>query len=292
MNTNPYKVQLAKIINIKEEVEAVKLFRLVPEKKFSFLPGQFVELSIPGYGEAPFAVCSDPFEKKFFELCVRKAGVLTEKLHKLKVGDAVGIRGPYGRGWPIACAQNQKSPKDPLLLNKRRGPTGQAKIKNTNFLLVAGGLGLVPLRPLILAKEKLFGKESKIQLFCGAKSPRDFLFQGEHKEWSKVVDLNFTIDKECEGWKCDIGLVTTLFDKIKVVENARAFLCGPPIMYRFVLEKLKEHNFKDEDIFMSLERRMHCAVGVCQHCAVGSKYVCKDGPVFSRKELKNINGAI
>lgn len=277
---NPYQIELAKIINIKEEAEGVKLFRLrflrkKSNQNFVFSPGQFVEVSIPGFGEAPFAICSDCFEDDFFEICVKRVGKLTAKFHTLRIGDAVGFRGPFGEGWPIANLGKE---------NK--------EIKNKNYLLVAGGLGIAPLRPIILTKEKLLGKISNIQLFYGTRSPRDFLFQDEYNQWGKIVEINLTVDREYSGWQGNIGPVTLLFDKIKIPENSRAFLCGPPIMYKFVLEKLKEHNFKDEDIFLSLERRMHCGLGVCQHCAIGSSYVCKDGPVFSLAELKNIPDAI
>jgi len=156
-----------------------------------------------------------------------------------------------------------------------------------------GGLGFVPLRSLILGKEKFFGKDSKFQIFYGAKNPDEMLFRYEYNRWRENnIELRLTTDKECAGWAGCVGLVTTLFDKFPPAENSRAFVCGPPVMYKSAIAKLKEKNFADEDIFLSLERRMHCAVGVCQHCAVGPYYTCKDGPVFRYDKIKDIEGAI
>ena len=117
-------------------------------------------------------------------------------------------------------------------------------------------------------------------------------FKNEYKIWKRSVDLQITLDKKCPTWKGHVGLITTLFDEIEVVRNAIAIICGPPIMYKFVLKKLKEKKFTDSDIYLSLERRMHCGIGVCQHCAIGSKYVCKDGPIFCWEEIKKIPGVI
>ncbi|MBU4142804.1 FAD/NAD(P)-binding protein [Patescibacteria group bacterium] len=274
---NPYEPQPAKITFISRQTDNIKLFRFeftqkVPGWKFSFKPGQFVELSIPGFGEAPFAPCGDS-QKNYLELCVRKAGKLTEKLHRLTVGDQVGIRGPYGNGvWPIA-KYDFKTQK--------------------NLLLVVGGLGFVPLRSLLINKNNLLGKETKVQIFYGARAPNEMLFRHEYSQWEKQkIQLALTVDKECVGWKGVVGLVTALFDKHEIIQNSVAFICGPPIMYRPILDRLKKLGFSDDDIYLSLERRMHCGFGVCQHCAVGSYYTCQDGPIFSWAQLKNISDAI
>lgn len=276
---DPYLTTNLKIKDIRNETEEIKLFTLVfldkkEEKNFQPLPGQIVEIGYSGFGEGPFAVCSYGFENKFFQICVRKIGKLTNKLHDLKIGDTVTMRGPYGMG---------------TFLETKR-----------NLLLIAGGLGLVPLRPLIQKELKsavllshaqsgsVSRKSPRIQLFYGVKSQNEMIFKSEYKEWKKSIDMHVTLDKEENGWNGHVGLITTLFNAVKVLDNPIAILCGPPVMYKFVVQELKRLNFKDEDIFMSLERRMHCGVGVCQHCAVGSKYVCKDGPVFCYKEIKNI----
>lgn len=268
---NFYKPEKAQIIKIKDEAEGIKKFYLKLKKKFSYQPGQIIEISYPGYGESPVAPCGK-IGQNYLEVCIRKVGRVTEKLHSLKVGDFINFRGPYGNGnWPAKI-------KD---------------LKNKNLLIVVGGLGLIPLRTLLLGKNKFLGKNSKIQIFYGAKTPAEFLFKEDLRNWkNQGIDVNLTIDKACAGWKECTGVVTVLFDKVEVVQNSLALLCGPPIMYRFILEKLKAKGFKDDEIFMSLERRMHCGVGVCQHCAVGTKYVCHDGPVFSYEEIKNIQDAV
>lgn len=265
---NLYQPKKFKILKIKNEPPEVKLFTL--KGAIDFTPGQFVLVGIKGFGEGPFAICSSPEEKKFFELCILKIGSLTSVIHKLKKGDTILIRGPYGHGF-------SRSDKD--------------------ILLVAGGLGIVPLRSLINYEiTKLYEntkRKKRIIVFYGAKTPKDFLFQNEFSFWEKSgVELYLTIDKPCPNWKGQTGLVTSLFDKIPLPDKFSAFLCGPPIMYKFAIEKLKEKNVDDKDIYLSLERRMHCGFGVCQHCAIGSYYVCKDGPVFSWDKIKNIFGAI
>ncbi len=274
---NPYEHHSAKITFISRQTDSIKLFRFeftqpIPGWKFSYQPGQFVELSVPGFGEAPFAPCGNTKEN-YLELCVRNAGKLTAKLHQMKVGDKVGLRGPYGNGvWPLK-KYDFKTQK--------------------NLLIVVGGLGFVPLRSLILGKNDWLGKETKVQIFYGARTPDEMLFRHEYQQWKKQnIQIELTTDKECAGWKECVGLVPTLFDKHEVLQNAVAFICGPPIMYKSVLAKLKKLGFSDNDIYLSLERRMHCGIGVCQHCAVGPYYTCKDGPIFNWAQIKNIPEAI
>jgi len=283
---NPYDTKSAKIVKITDQTPDIKLFEFAFDKMHFQLrldedilhkPGQFMILSLPGFGEAPFAPCSGTRNKNI-ELCIRAAGRLTNRLHALKTGDKVGIRGPFGSGWPSLAGPN------PAELG------GQLK---KNVLIVVGGLGLIPLRTLILGKNDFLDKDAKVQIFYGAKHPSEMLFRNEYDDWRKNgINLQLTIDKVCEDWKGCVGLVTKLFDVASLVLNARAFICGPPVMYKFVLEKLKKHGFSDEDIYLSLERRMHCGIGVCQHCGVGPYYTCKDGPVFQYSRIKNIQGAI
>ncbi len=274
---NPYQPKTAVISRISQQTESIKLFRFNFDQKiwgynFNFQPGQFIELSIPGWGEAPFAPCSAP-GAKYLELSIRKVGRLTNRLHQMKKGDQVSIRGPYGQGWPLGKPE--------------------ASSNNKNLLIVVGGLGLIPLRSLILGKDKFLGKNTKVQIFYGAKVPDEMLFRYEYLKWRENnIQVDLTIDKENANWRGKTGLVTSLFDNTPLVADARAFICGPPVMYKPVLEKLKEKGFADEDIFLSLERRMHCGVGVCQHCAVGPYYTCKDGPVFAYDKIKDIAEAI
>ncbi|PKL72702.1 hydrogenase [Candidatus Kuenenbacteria bacterium HGW-Kuenenbacteria-1] len=269
---NIYQSKTAIIKNIKTQTKEVKLFTLQFKKKkdqkdFFFTPGQFIEVGILGFGEAPFAICSSNVNVDFFQICVRKAGQLTIKLHSLKINDEIQIRGPYGNGFP--------------------------KIENstTNLLLIGGGIGLVPLRSIIKTiQDQKQNIKNKIILFYGVKDYNELLFKDEYKQWEKFLDLHIVLNKPDLKWKGDIGLITVLFDNVKLANgylSLQAFLCGPPIMYKFVVQKLKELNIPDENIFLSLERRMHCGVGICQHCAIGSRYVCKNGPVFNYAEIKN-----
>lgn len=276
---NIYQPQLARIIKIKKQSPVVKLYTLKfldkkLQKEFYCTPGQYVEVGVPGFGEAPFAPCSAFQDKDFFELSIRTVGQLTNKLHQLKVGEEIMVRGPLGLGFP--------------------------ELKGKEVLLVAGGLGIIPLRSLILTEIRNKTAD-KLTVFYGARTPKDFLFRDEFQAWQKAgLNLYLTIDKKYAGWDGPVGVVTTLFDKvfkrpassIQHLGSSAAILCGPPVMYKFVLEKLKEYGFQDENIYLSLERRMHCGVGICQHCAVGPKYVCKDGPVFRYGEIKDIDGVI
>lgn len=228
--TNPYQTRPAKILNIKDLTYNVKLFTL--DHQFDFQPGQFVIAGLPGFGEAAFSL---PAEN---QLAIRKVGTVTSALHRLKIGDKIFIRGPYGNGWP----------------------------KTDSLLVVAGGCGIISLRPLLTKVNTI--------IFYGVGSKKDLLFKDEYKSWP---NLHTSIEPK---------MVTDLFDEINLPENISAFLCGPPIMYKFVIKKLKEHKIPDKKIYLSLERRMYCGIGICQHCAIGTKYVCKDGPVFNLKELK------
>lgn len=246
----------------------MKRFWLRLEEEFEYQPGQIIFLSIPGFGEAAFAPCGKFDDKRVLEMCVRHVGKLTGKLHSMKIGESIGVRGPYGHGWPLS------------------------QVAGKNLLIVVGGMGLVPLRTLLLNKKEYL-PGAKIQIFYGARTPDDFLFQENFSQWKEWgIDLQLTIDKSCPDWNECVGVVTALFDKHPIIENAVAFLCGPPIMYKFVLQKLQEKQFSEENIYMSLERRMHCGIGICQHCAIGSFYTCKDGPVFKYGDIKNIPGAI
>jgi sulfhydrogenase subunit gamma (sulfur reductase) len=270
---NPYQTISVKILKIKEEGSQSKLFTIEAPRGFRFKSGQFVEISLPGFGEAPISICSDPGVKDKFEICVRKVGMVTGALHAAKVGQRIGVRGPYGRPFPLELAQTR------------------------NLLLVAGGLGLEPLRPAIWEIVKNRQKYKKVQIFYGARAENDLLFRDEYEIWmANDIDFNLCLDKPTGQipLKCPViqGVVTVLFEKKPLVENPIAFLCGPPVMYKFVLEKLKKAGFQDQDIYLSLERRMHCGIGVCNHCAVGSFFVCQDGPVFSWEQIKDVKGAI
>jgi len=260
---NEYKINNCKILKIEKEGLDSKTFTLsLPYKGFSFEPGQYVMASIPGFGEAIFGLASEMNDKKSIQITVRKVGTLTTELHKMKKGDVVGIRGSYGRAFPIDSA------------------------KGKNVLILVGGIGIPPLRPLILDTLKNPKKYKKVSIFYGCRDESVLNYTKEFSRWKKVCDLNITLDNP-KTKKYRKGVVTELLDIKNIPADAIAFMCGPPIMYKFVVQKLLGKGLMPENIFMSLERHMDCAQGVCQHCAIGPYYVCKDGPVFSYAELMN-----
>jgi len=236
-------------------------------------PGQFVEVSVFGVGEAPISVSSSPTKKETFQLCVRKMGSLTTKLHMLNVGEKVGIRGPFGHGFDTEF------------------------LKGKDLLFVAGGLGIAPLRSLfnyVLDNRDYYGR---VTLLYGCKEPRELLFGEELIALEKRADVEYkpTVDwcPENEIWSGNIGVITTLIPQVNFdPETTYAIVVGPPIMYKFVIADLKKRNVPDDHIIISLERRMKCGVGKCGHCQINQLYVCKDGPVFNYSKIKGIPEAL
>jgi len=273
---NPYLPDIAVIEKIKQETGTIKTFKLrfldkEVQKSFTFLPGQFVEVSVFGVGEAPISLCSSPFNKKFFEFSVRCVGNVTNALCRLGEGDIVGIRGPYGNDFPLE------------------------KFENKNVVMVGGGVGLPPIKSLIeyiVEKRESF---KKLWLLYGAKDPTDIIFKEEMKKWEKIEEFNLliTVDKPTPEWKGNVGVVTTLFDKTEIpAENTVGVTCGPPIMMKFVVQNFQKIGLKDDQTFLSMERLMQCGIGKCGHCNIGKKYVCQDGPIFTYKELKELTERI
>lgn len=267
---NNLKPKNFKILNVKDEEGGnSKLFTIERPADFEYAAGQFVIISIPGFGEAPISICSSPKIKKSFDLLIRKVGSLTTEVFKKKKGDVLGVRGPYGNGFPLD------------------------KIKNKNFVIVVGGCGVAPLRGVILEiieKREDFGE---VFMFYGVRNPEKLIFKNELKDWSKKIDLHVSFDeleKKDLSIGCDYskGVVTKFFKSVKMPDNLGAFLCGPPVIYRFTIQELKNLKVNDSDIYLSLERRMECGLGICEHCGYGPFYVCKDGPVFSYEQIKGI----
>ena len=274
---NPYHHNLAEILQIEEQTPDTKsyTFKYIDpqqQQEFKFSPGQYMLLSVFGFGEAPFGVCSSPNNTDSIQLTIRNVGHLTKALDKLPVGARVGLRGPYGIGWPME-----------ELLGK-------------NVVLVTGGMGLVPLRPVILEVLENRNKYENLQILYGARCPEELLYKDELYLWENRRDVEYvaTVDRDDEHcWAGNIGVVTTLFDRLTVsAKNSVALICGPPIMYQFVIRDLYNLQFADEQIYLSLERRMKCGVGHCSHCIVGTKFVCQHGPVFRYDEAKNLRGAV
>ncbi|MFA6254487.1 MAG: FAD/NAD(P)-binding protein [Patescibacteria group bacterium] len=270
---NPYLPKLAKVKKIQPETPDMKLFTFQfidknDRDNFEFWHGQFLMLGILGQGEAAFDICSSTKNSTTFELAVRKVGTLTDKLHQLKVNDLVTIRGPFGNGLPLK------------------------NFKEKDLLLISGGCGFVTMRSFVL--DYLAGKLhlGKLNVFYGCANEKNLLFKNEYKKWQKKIDLDIVLDQPTKNWSGPTGVITALFNDQQDFSDTIALVVGPPVMYKFVIEELQKRGMKDSDIYLSLERRMYCGVGVCQHCAIGPYYVCKDGPVFSWQQLKDIPGAI
>ncbi len=251
------------------EIETLFEIQLDDGKPLGHEPGQFVEVSIMGYGEAPISVSSAPDGKRTFELAVRRVGDVTTKLHTLKPGDKIGIRGPFGKGFDVKA------------------------LKGKNLLFIGGGLGIVPMRSLInyvLNNRKDFGE---VTILYGCKRPCELLFRKEVELWDQRKDITHlrSVDKCPEGecWDGEIGVITCLIPKVTFdPKTSIAIVVGPPIMYRFVIRDLKNLGMPDENIIVSLERRMKCGVGKCGHCQINGVYVCREGPVFNYRDVKEL----
>ena len=234
-------------------------------------PGQFVEVSLFGVGEAPFSISSSPTQKGVFEMGIRKVGMLTEVMERMKPGEKVGIRGPFGGGVPVEA------------------------FKGHDVLIVAGGIGLVPMRSMInyvIDNRKDFGR---LVICYGSRTDKELLFTEELKMWQEHADVEFhvTVDHGSPDWTGNTGVITTLIPGLDLdLANTRALICGPPIMYRFALMSLQSKGLPEENIYMSLERRMKCGVGKCGHCQINSSYVCQDGPVYHYPVLKDLQEAL
>lgn len=265
---NPYQSLPAKIEKVIAESSNIKTFVLKPEEDFSFETGQFIELSVPGTGEAPFTPSSNPGIKEKLDVTIMKVGMVTEKLHNINEGADVGIRGPYGYGYPLD------------------------KFKGKEIYIVGGGVGLAPLRSLVLSLLNEADAYKKIVLRYGAKTSQDIIYKEEVKAWSRnnKIDVVLTVDKGDETWKENVGVVTTILNSKDVnTKEAVTIVCGPPIMMKFATFKLLELGFREENIYLSMEKNMSCGLGKCGHCRLGEFYVCKDGPVFTYDRIKHIH---
>jgi sulfite reductase subunit B len=271
--TSIYLPSLAEIVRTEQLTKMEKLFeiKLQNGQELGHQPGQFVEVSLFGIGEAPISVSSSPTKKGSFELAVRAVGNVTKTLHTLNRGATLGIRGPFGKGFPIE------------------------EMKGKDILFVAGGIGLVPLRSLInyvLDNRSHFGR---VFVLFGAKTPAEQLFLDELAKWRQSKDMEYweTVDRSDGQWKGNVGVITTLFPKITVdPQKTIAVIVGPPIMYRFAILEAQVKGIPDDQIIVSLERRMKCGVGKCGHCQINHIYVCQEGPVFSYAKIKDLKEAI
>lgn len=269
-----YLPTAARILDVRPMTNLEKLFRIELPQGVSLghRPGQFVEVSVLGVGEAPISITSSPSRSNgSFELCVRRAGDLTGVLHRMNPGDTIGVRGPFGRGFPYE------------------------RFRGKDLLFVLGGLGLPPARSLINQVLDDRANYGRVIILYGAKHPSEFLFTDEVAEWQSRSDMELlrSVDRPDENWKGHVGVVTTLFPKIEIyARNTVAITVGPPVMYRFVLMELLAKGLADGNIWLSLERRMKCGVGKCGHCQINHLYTCQSGPVFCYAEIKHLEEAL
>jgi NAD(P)H-flavin reductase len=270
------RVYKAEITNIVTLSELDKLFHLritdpQERERFSFKPGQFVMLELPGFGEVPISISSSTVWKGHLELCIRRAGHVTGVLHKARRGAKVGIRGPFGTCFPMAA------------------------MRGHDVLLIAGGLGLAPLRAPIFYVNDNRGDYRNVHILYGTRTPQDLLFTYQFDQWRTVYDvgLSVIVEKPDPGWNGPVGMITQLLDEIRIdAPRTYAIVCGPPVMFKFVCQKLSQLGVPMNRMFVSLERRMHCGMGKCCRCNVGSTYTCLDGPVFDYWSVMNLKEAI
>lgn len=262
---NPYYPIPAKIKKIIPETSTIKTF-VLDGMPVRFEAGQFAELTVPGAGEAPFTPSGSPYADNL-EFTIMKVGRVTETLFGLMEGDRVGVRGPFGKAYPLS------------------------DFKGKDIFIVGGGVGIAPLRSLFLSLVHKIRDYRKIYIRYGARTPNDIIYKYLLTEWQKIenVDILITVDAGDETWKGRVGVVTTILDKIPVdVKTAPTIVCGPPLMMKFTTQRLVQAGFTDRNIYLSMEKNMSCGIGKCNHCRVGKYYCCKDGPVLTWDLVKDI----
>lgn len=271
MNSDALIPQLGVVTDIRQDTPDVKTFRVNAPgggKCFEHMPGQCAMLSIPGVGEAMFSITSSPTNKEFMEFSIKRCGQLTDWLHQMEVGQTVTIRGPYGRNFPV-----------------------EDELKGKDLLFIAGGIGLAPLRSVIdycLANRANYGK---IDIVYGSRSADDLVdYDQICNDWmhAENVNVHLTIDRPQDGWDGHVGFVPAYVKELDFDTNKTALLCGPPIMIKFTLASLQEMGYDKTQVYTTMELRMKCGIGKCGRCNIGSKYVCKDGPVFRCDQLDEL----
>jgi len=269
-SANPLMPEMATVLDITAETPDIKTLRVSGSDglPFDFMPGQCAMLSVPPIGEAIFSITSSPTCRDCLEFSIKDVGSVSGALHALTPGSQIGIRGPYGNGFPVE------------------------KMKGKDLFFIGGGIGLAPLRSLIgycFANRQEYGK---IDIVYGARSPADLIRKSEVKEtWAEQPDtaVHLTVDAEHPDWKGHVGFVPTYVTELAIKpDNRVAITCGPPIMIKFVLQALEKLGYTPEQVITTLEMRMKCGVGKCGRCNIGPVYVCKEGPVFSLAELNEL----
>lgn len=258
----------AEIISVRDEATGLKTFVLKPAEPMHWKPGQFVLVSRMGWGESTFAISSDPARSDTVAVSVQAVGKNTRALHELDPGDRVGIRGPYGNSFPME------------------------QWKGRNVLLAGGGIGLAPLRPVILSLLAHRQDYGTVRVVAGAREPELMPFKKDLESWKDGLSVVQTVDSSAPGWRAEVGVVPVVMEKAGFQpENSVAVICGPPIMIHYGVESLLRMGFTDASIYTTLEMKMKCGVGVCGRCNIDHRYICKDGPVFSLDQLEG-TGAV
>ena len=262
----------AKILRADQTTPNEKHFtlRMADESQMDFQPGQILEVSLFGYGEIPIGLASSPTRKNTFDLVIRTVGRVSKAVNALGKGDSLFVRGPLGHGFDLSL------------------------LRGHDVLIIAGGIGLCPTRSLIQYIMDRRSEFKRFILFYGARDPQQQLFLDDLSDWRKSKDVEYheTVDKTGPGWKGNVGVITTLFSKTKIDPGTRVIICGPPVMFRFVIAELDKIGVSRASVFVDLERRMKCGVGKCGHCQINDKYVCVDGPVFSFADIQSLEEAI
>jgi NAD(P)H-flavin reductase len=272
MNATLYMPIPAIIERIEDETPDIKTFTIRPLEPIPFAAGQFVELAVPGIGEAPFTPSSSPKISEFMEITIMRTGRVTNWLHNMKEGDELGVRGPMGRAYPIGDFHGRE------------------------ILIVGGGCGVGPLRSLLLALIDDLDAYARIIVRYGARSADSIVFKDAQMHgWNQggALDVMLTVDEESSNWDGHVGMITDILEEDYLdchASDGIAVMCGPPVMMKYGTSKLLERGYRPENIYLSMERNMSCGIGQCGHCRLGCYYICKDGPVFSYDELQNDRG--
>ncbi|MBN1465489.1 FAD/NAD(P)-binding protein [candidate division KSB1 bacterium] len=268
LTVNPYEVIPASIYDIVEESSLIRTLRLRPAKPIRFHTGQFIELTIPGVGEGPFTPSSSHFITDVMDVTIMKTGFVTEYVHRARINDTVGLRGPFGSHYPIE------------------------KFAGKDLVILGGGCGLAPLRSLFTTLLHEVDKYKSITFYAGAKTPKDCIYKDEVTEWRKFANVRFLravdVVPPGEEWHEEVGVVTVLLRKLDIdpTDNP-AVVCGPPVMMKYGTLDLLKYGYKEENIYLSMEKKMYCGFGQCRHCVMGQYYACKDGPVFTYAQIKD-----
>jgi NAD(P)H-flavin reductase len=266
---NPWMPYVATIQNVHPEVRGINTYALKFDdvsiaKSYEFLPGQFNMLYLPGIGESAISISSNPAEPGTLLHTIRVAGNVTTALSKKRVGDRIALRGPFGSSWPLDTC------------------------RGSDVVIACGGLGLPPLRPLIYAIMNERDQFGRVYLLYGARTPDDLLFTDEYDQWRAAdIEVEVTVDIGDDQWRGNIGVVPVLFYRLRLdAERTRVLTCGPEVMMRFVIFEALARRVQPDDIYLSMERNMSCALGFCGHCQLGPMFVCKDGPVFTYRQME------